>query len=130
MTAALALPAGPDRVEEWIDRIASMPERGSPCRGCTAERWRYLQPHILRSLETHKAALLSCAFSVHDLFGVHHSAGMVRIDACGILTYTPRPKRIVQFSNGSALLANGNRMYPPTAPHLAVAIWAYEGPRE
>jgi hypothetical protein len=120
-----------DLVERWADLIASMPEDRSPCRGCRAERWPAVQAHILRMLDRFGLDFVRAGFDVHDLFSVHRTAGMVRGDACGALTYSDRPTRIVRvLSRGCVQVASGSIRRPMTNRAEGVPIWTYRGATE
>ncbi|WP_066918484.1 hypothetical protein [Methylobacterium sp. CCH5-D2] len=76
--------AHPD-LRTWRARLAALDPDTSPCPGLFGEAWQRKHAAMLSFLDRFGARAVDLGWSELDLFGVHPTAGIIRIDHCGAL---------------------------------------------
>lgn len=88
---AAELAPGPDAFPQadglalWRAGIALLSPHRAPCSGYRGDEWSRVHHRALAFLETYGAQAEALGWTAPRLFGVHPSAGIVRVDACGAL---------------------------------------------
>ncbi|PZP65779.1 MAG: hypothetical protein DI590_26195 [Methylorubrum populi] len=69
----------------WRDRIERMSSATSPCPGLHGESWQRVHAGMLEFIDRLGAEAVDLGWTAPDLFGVHPTAGVYRVDHCGAL---------------------------------------------
>lgn len=98
-----------DVLGDWIAGVESLGARTAPqipgLEGW-AKEWPKIHAYMIKFLKTRGDEALEAGFGCLEVLGVHHSAGIMRVDSTGFLIHyrpvtivTIAPK-LVTFSNG------------------------------
>ncbi|WP_305529419.1 hypothetical protein [Methylobacterium amylolyticum] len=79
-----AATAHPD-LRDWRARIEGLDPGASPCPGLFGEAWQRKHAALLSFLERLGAEAVDLGWSELDLFGIHPTAGVIRVDHCDAL---------------------------------------------
>ena len=72
-------------LRKWRSALAAMSPERIPCPGYRPDEWARTLTRALDFLDTFGPQAVALGWSAPRLFGVHPSAGIVRVDACGAL---------------------------------------------
>lgn len=74
-----------DGLPLWRAGLARLSPHCAPCPGYRGDEWRQVYDRARAFLDTYGAQAEALGWTAPRLFGVHPSAGIVRVDACGAL---------------------------------------------
>jgi hypothetical protein len=72
-------------LREWRSGLAALSPEHPPCPGYRADEWAAVLSRALAFLNTFGPQAEALGWTAARLFGVHETAGIVRVDACGAL---------------------------------------------
>ncbi|GEP06620.1 hypothetical protein [Methylobacterium oxalidis] len=75
-------------LRKWHDGLAVLSPERVPCPGYSPADWATVFGNALAFLDTFGEQADALGWSTADLFGVHHTAGIIRVDCCGALVLT------------------------------------------
>jgi hypothetical protein len=106
----------------WRDRIERMNPSTSPCPGLYGETWQRVHANMLEFLDQFGPEAVDLGWTAPDLFGVHPTAGVIRVDHCGALVLGDRRADWVDATR----IRFGNQTYDRDTPGKPVGtpIWA------
>ena len=73
----------PSDVQVWREAFGRLDPMKAPCPGFTASRWTATHEAVQDFLDHHAERAAEFGYSALDLFGVHLSAGAIRLDYRG-----------------------------------------------
>ena len=127
MTAALALQIVPSDVQMWREAFGRLDPRKMPCPGFTASRWTATHEAVQDFLDHHAEQAAEFGYSALDLFGVHPSSGVIRLDYCGALMIGTLKARAVEPTRISFGALTYYRDVPGCG--VGVPVWAFKDSR-
>ena len=92
---ALIRPA-PSDVRAWRTVLQAMKPTTSPRPGMTGARWEKIRESALAFLDQFGDAAAALGWTAADLFGVHPTAGFIRVDHCGALMISGERVRAIE----------------------------------
>ena len=72
-------------LRKWRSALAAMSPERIPCPGYRPDEWARTLARALDFLDTFGPQAVALSWTAPRLFGVHPTAGIVRVDACGAL---------------------------------------------
>ncbi|MCJ2006629.1 hypothetical protein [Methylobacterium sp. J-092] len=81
----------PSDVQVWRDALEAMKPTVPPCPGLSALRWQEMREAAIDFLDRFGEDAIAFGWTATDLFGVHPTVGVVRVDYCGALILTIKP---------------------------------------
>ncbi len=73
-------------LRKWRSALAAMSPERIPCPGYRPDEWARTLARALDFLDTFGPQAIALGWTAPRLFGVHPTAGIVRVDACGALS--------------------------------------------
>ena len=71
--------------QAWRAAIEAMKPTTAPCPGMTGAKWEEMRSAAIDFLERFGDDALALGWTITDLFSVHPTAGVIRVDHCGAL---------------------------------------------
>ncbi len=119
-----AVPAGP-LLREWVVGLSRLSPGVIPCRDYRPDEWAAVLANAWGFLDTFGPQAEALGWRTHELFGVHPTHGVIRVDACGALV-------LVVGGPVRAITADAIRFERVTArrrPHAPIGIPIWEAAR-
>ncbi|WP_125900979.1 hypothetical protein [Methylobacterium indicum] len=119
-----AAPAGP-LLREWVAGLSQLAPGIVPCRDYRPDEWATVLANAWGFLDTFGPQAEALGWRTHELFGVHPTHGVIRVDACGALV-------LVVGGPVRAITADAIRFERVTArrrPHAPIGIPIWEAAR-
>ena len=69
----------------WRDALLALTPDRDPCPGFWSNAWARVQANALAFIEQHGAAAHGLGWTAQELFGVHPTLGVIRVDHGGAL---------------------------------------------
>ncbi|KQT10554.1 hypothetical protein ASG40_20080 [Methylobacterium sp. Leaf399] len=126
MSASPVFTIEPDTPQAWRSAFLGMKPGVVPCPGMTSAKWRAIHAAALCFLDKHADEAAALGWTTEQLFGVHPSHGVIRVDFCGALVLSGEIVSKVE-TNVIALEKGICRRDNPGRPDGAVPIWAFKG---
>ena len=125
MTGAAARKIAPaDVPAAWRERIARMDTTRIPCPGMGMASWPDVHAAMLAFVDEWAVAAIDAGWRTIDLFGVHRTAGAMRVDSTGVLALG-YPVHVAAVAAGSIRLTRGGVYRPMTNPTDSIPIWTF-----
>jgi hypothetical protein len=110
---------------EWFKNFRRLSPEIEPCPGFSARQWPRVYAATFDFLAKHADAAAGMGWTPLDLFGVHESVGVRRVDCCGALMVS-NGRAVEEVAPGLIRYAGSlkYRRTPPGGP--AVPVWKFK----
>jgi hypothetical protein len=122
--AVTTLPSHPLALD-WFKNFRRLSPTTDSCPGFSARQWPRVHATALEFLAHHAEAAASMGWTTLELFGVHESVGVRRVDCCGALMVS-NGKPIVEVTPSLIRYASGLKYRKPLPTSLAVPVWDFK----
>ncbi|TXN11356.1 hypothetical protein FV219_05455 [Methylobacterium sp. WL122] len=86
----------PSDVQGWRDALEGMKPTTAPCPGMTGARWEKMREAAIAFLDEFGDEAAALGWTTAELFGVHPTAGFIRVDHCGALMISGERVRAIE----------------------------------
>jgi hypothetical protein len=94
-----------------------------PCPGFRRGQWERIRHNIARFKTTHAVEATRLGWTAVDLYGVHPTVGVARVDCCGALIIAKAP--VVSVTAEAITYANGLTFYRKPRAGPSVPVWEF-----
>ncbi|MCJ2107833.1 hypothetical protein MKK70_21130 [Methylobacterium sp. E-041] len=115
----------PSDVQTWRDALEAMKPTVPPCPGFSAQRWQEMREAAIDFLDRFGEEVVALGWTVTDLFGVHPTVGVVRVDYCGGLMINARRVEAI----GDTWIRYGNQTFRRDRPGRPIGVPVWEAAR-
>lgn len=125
MASSAALQPIPSEADAWREAFGALKPGTAPCYGLEGSRWGQIREAAIEFLDQFGNEAAALGWTTLDLFGVHPTAGVIRVDHCGALMLSGERVRAVESNR----ILFGMTTYYRNVPGRpsGVPVWAFRG---
>lgn len=124
MASPAPIRPAPSDVQAWRDALEAMKPTTSPCPGITGPHWEKIRESAIAFLDQFGEEAAALRWTAADLFGMHPTAGVIRVDHCGALIISGERVRAIEKDRIRFGLTTYYRDLPGRP--VGVPVWAFE----